>query len=355
MRTDEIMSQPPLWTNAAGKYSEVVISSKIRLARNIEQFKFPSKATQAETAQTFDFIAQHLHYPVFSLSQLSPVDRERLVERLITKREFLINTEGKGIGIWDNESFNIIINDEEHIKIQHVVSGLNLESAYKEIDKVDTEISGFLTYAFSKQFGYLTASPTDTGTALRVSAYLHLPGLVHSEKLKRVVDKLSQLGFSVKSVSGEGTKIEGNFFEITNRTTLGRTEGELIDSLDKTILEIIEHEKEARDILFKNARVQIEDKIWRAYSILKSARMLSMEEFLNLSSAVRLGVGMGMLNTISLKTLNELLIYAQLAHLKRFAINLSASGGQIPHFDTSAEIDSYRATYVRETLAKNQS
>lgn len=345
------MQKTPVWTNASGKHSEIVLSSKIKLSRNLKQFKFLLRATQLETVQIFDFITTNSNLPIYALSKLSPIDREKLVERNITECNFLEDMEGKGIGLWDNESFNVVINEEEHIQIQHITSGLNLESAYREIDKVDNNLSDSLPYAFSPIFGFLTASPNNTGTALKVSARLHLPGLVHSEKLKKVLDKLNQIGFLVKPVSGEGTKIEGNLLEIENRITLGKKENELIKGLENTVSEIVENEKEARDILLKNAKLQLEDKIWRAYAILKSAHMLTLEEFFNFSSAVRLGVGIGLLKDVNLQTLNNLMIYVQPAHLKEnISKHLSRENYNI---DTAVEIDSYRAKYVRECISKN--
>lgn len=245
--------------------------------------------------------------------------------------------------MWDKESFSVLINDGDHIKIQHIISGLNLELAYKEINKIDNFIAESLPYSFSAQFGYLTASPTNIGTALRASAWLHLPGLVHSEKLRKVLDKLSQLGFAVKTGCGGGIKAEGSFFEISNLATLGRKEEEIIDSLEKTVLEVIEYEKEARDILFKSARLQVEDKIWRAYGILKNANLLPLEEFVNLASVVRLGVNMKVLKDLDLKTLNELLLYVKPAHIKKIS-------GDTNSF---VELDNRRAMYVRKILNKH--
>ncbi|MDD5528751.1 MAG: hypothetical protein PHX21_01820 [bacterium] len=344
MRKDnELMFEPPVWTNATGSYSDFVLSSKIKLTRNLQQFKFPDRATQAEKIKVFNFIAERFQYPTFLATKLSLLDRERLIERRIAGPEFLKNIEGKGLGLWDKESFSVVINDEDHIKIQHIISGLNLGLAYKEINKVDNFIADLLPYSFSAQFGYLTASPTNIGTALRASICLHLPGLVHSEKLRKVLDKLSQLGFAVKTGCGAGVKTEGSFFEISNLATLGRKEEEIIYSLEKTVLEIIEYEKEARDILFKTARLQVEDKIWRAYGILKNANILSIEEFVNLSSAVRLGINMKVLKDVDLKTLNELLLYAKPAHIKKISGDTNSS----------VELDNHRALYVKKVLNKH--
>jgi protein arginine kinase len=344
MRKDnELMLESPVWTNATGDYSDFVLSSKIKLTRNLQQFKFPDRATESEKTKIFNFIADRFQYPTFLLSKLSPLDRERLVERHIAGPGFLKNIEGKGLGLWDKESFSVIINDEDHIKIQHIISGLNLGLAYKEINKVDNFVADLLPYSFSSQFGYLTASPTNIGTALRASICLHLPGLVHSEKLRKVLDKLIHLGFAVRTGCGGGLKAEGNFFRISNLATLGRKEEEIIYSLEKTVLEVIEYEKEARNMLFKTAKLQVEDKIWRAYGILKNANLLSLEEFVNLLSAVRLGISMKILKDVDLKTINELLLYVKPAHIKKISGDTNSS----------TELDNYRAMYVRKVLNKH--
>ena len=345
MEFRDLLTNPPSWSSAEGEFAEIVLSSRVRLARNMAKFKFPLRTKQEELEEILNFIEERVtsiegDKLILRLVDFSPIDREFLAERHLIQREFLKDGRGKGVGIWSGEDLTLVINEEDHLRLQSITPGLNLERAYELTNKLDDELSKRLEYAFSAQLGYLTACPTNTGTGLRVSALIHLPGLVHSGKIKKVLEKLGQIGFSVRGFYGEGTRVEGNFFQVSNQTTLGRKEEEIVDGLHRTILQVIEYENNARELLLKSARLQIEDKIWRAYSILKSARLLSSEEFINLSSAVRLGIGLGVLKDVRLRTLNELLIFTKPSHLQRIT--------QKPM--EPSERDARRAMYVREKL-----
>ncbi|MDI6840191.1 MAG: protein arginine kinase [bacterium] len=345
MKFADLLTSSPSWTNAEGEFAEIVLSSRIRIARNLSQFKFPLRAKRDELEEIFNFIEERVATVrgdklIVPLAELSPTEREFLAERHLVSREFLKNGKGKGVEIWKGESLAVVINEEDHLRLQALTPGLNLERAYELVNKLDDELSGKLPYAFSSQFGYLTACPTNTGTGLRVSVLIHLPGLIHSGKIRKVLEKLGQVGLSVRGLYGEGTKVEGNFFQISNQTTLGRKEEEIVDGLHKTVLQIVEYENNARELLLKSARLQIEDKIWRAYSILKNARLISSEEFINLSSAVRFGIGVGILKGLRLQTLNELLIFIQPAHLQKI------TGKPME----PSERDARRAMYVRQRL-----
>ncbi|MCK4352690.1 protein arginine kinase [candidate division WOR-3 bacterium] len=345
MEFKDLISFSPSWTNAQGEFAEIVFSSRVRLARNLAQFKFPLKAKKEELKEIFNLVKNCMasipgEKLVFPLLSLRPLDKEFLVERHFISRQFFKNRDGKGIGIWKEENLAIIINEEDHLRIQALTAGLSLTKAHKLANRLDNDISKKLPYAFSSQFGYLTSCPTNTGTGLRTSVLIHLPGLVHSGKIRKVIERLGQVGFSVRGFYGEGQEVEGNFFQISNQTTLGRKEEEIVDGLHKTVIQVVEYETRARELLLKNAEIQLEDKIWRAYAILKSARLLSTKEFINLSSAVRLGVGLGILKKVSLKTLNELLIFTQPAHLQKIT----------GHPMEPAERDTRRASYVRQKL-----
>jgi len=254
--------------------------------------------------------------------------------------ELLKDITGRGVGIFDGESISFMLNEEDHLRMQSIVSGLDLPLAYKRLNELDDTFSASLTFAFSPKFGYLTSCPTNVGTGLRASVLLHLPALVYSGKMRKIIDNLASIGFIVRGFYGESAHIEGNFFHLSNQPTIGRKEEEIIDGLHKIVLQLIGYENSAREVLLKNAHLQIEDKIWRAMSILRSARLLSVDEFVNLSSAVRLGVGLGILKDVKISTLNKLLIFVQPAHLEK----------QMGEPKELAEYDMRRAMYVRDSL-----
>ncbi len=227
--------------------------------------------------------------------------------------------DNRGVCIDNAESIIYMINKEDHLRFSCTLSGLSLQSAYNAVNKIDDSVAQKFQYAFSPHFGYLTACPINAGTGLRASVFLHLPGLVHSGKLAQVRDRIMRLGLLIRGVFGDETRIEGNVFQVATQITLGKQEREIIGELEKTTYELLEYEKGARDLLIKEARLQLEDKIWRAYAIVRNARLMSFEEFVNLSSAIRLGIGIGVLKSMSVKTLNELLIFARSAHLQKLA------------------------------------
>lgn len=341
MRIDDFVNNPPLWADGVGNYPEIVLSSRVRFARNLELFKFPVKSSVKELEEIFAFLSSRISsIPVFPLSQFSLLDRKLLVERHLISDKFIKDTNGRGVGVDEGEVLSFIINEEDHLRIQSIMPGLSLELAYKKLNEVDNNFSSFLPYAFSTKFGFLTACPTNIGTGMRASVLLHLPALVHSGKIRKVLENIAQIGFIVRGFYGEGTRVEGNFFQISNQTTLGCKEEEIIDGLHKTTLQLIEYENSACDVLLKNARPQVEDKIWRAYAALKSARLLSTDEFINLSSAVRFGIWVNILKDVKIGTLNKLLIFTQPAHLQKLMGELK----------TPAELDMRRALYVRENL-----
>ncbi len=340
-KLNTLLKNPPNWIDGKGRFAETILSSRVRFARNLKQFNFPNRTKEDELDEIMNFIISHINYKcITSLSEFSPLDKKFLVERRIISREFSKKTKGRGVGIWEGENIGLMLNENDHIRIHSICSGLNLELAYEKLNKLDDEFSESLPYAFSSKLGYLTACPTNTGTGLRASVLVHLPGLVHSEQIKKILEMLHKDGFLIKGFYSDGTMVEGNLFQISNQVTLGITEEEIIDKLHKMILQVIGYENNARELLLSNTRAQLEDKIWRAYSILKNARLLSNEEFINLSSAVRFGIELGILKKVSLQNLNKLLIFTQPAHLQE------SIGGMID----STERNVKRALYVRKNL-----
>ena len=203
--------------------------------------------------------------------------------------------------------------------MQVILSGFQAHEAWWAVRRVERELAADLDYAFSGTWGYLTACPTNTGTGLRASILIHLPGLVLTQEVEGAVKSVSQMGFTVRGLYGEGSDVAGNLFQVSNQITLGRSEGELLELLEKVVVQLVECEENARETLLRDARPQIEDKIWRAFGILCHARLLTSQEFMNLSSAVRLGIGLGVVRDIDVRTLNEMMVETQPSHLQYFA------------------------------------
>jgi protein arginine kinase len=233
-----------------------------------------------------------------------------------------------------------MINEEDHLRLQAMQSGLQLRDTWRIIDRIDDDMSDNLDYAFSEQYGYLTACPTNVGTGLRASVLIHLPALVLTKEIDKVIKGISQVGLTVRGFYGEGTEVIGNLFQISNQTTLGRTEEDIVDNIERCTRQIINYEEEARRTLLADARPQTEDKIWRAYGILANARVLSSHELMSLVSAVRLGASLSIIKSISIATLNNLLMLMQPAHLQKFSGKMMDAN----------ERDERRAELVRERL-----
>jgi protein arginine kinase len=233
-----------------------------------------------------------------------------------------------------------MLNEEDHLRLQSLHSGLSLDGAYGEVDRLDAELGQRLPFAFHPEFGYLTSCPTNVGTGLRASVLIHLPGLVLTKEISKVLQGLAQVGLTYRGLYGEGSEFVGNFFQLSNQTTLGKSEAELLDHLGKMVRQVIDYEEQARQVLLRDAPTIMEDKVWRAFGLLRYARSLSFEEAINLLSGVRLGVGMGLIPGVGMYTLNKLLVYTQPAHL-------AVAHGATP---SDPELPIRRAEYVRRIL-----
>jgi protein arginine kinase len=348
--TDPFLSKSASWLDAKGAYSEIVLSTRIRLARNLSGFNFVHRMKVKELREVLiqvkkvckesNTLTSNGDVVFIDLKELPPLDLEFLVERHLIGVDMASGGKSRGVVVGDEEKASVMINEEDHLRLQAFVSGLQPTKAYEIVNHLDNELEEQLEYAVSEDLGYLTACPTNTGTGIRGSILIHLPALVLTKEIDKVLRGVTQVGFAVRGLYGEGTEVKGNFFQISNQTTLGRSEEEIVESLERIGKQVIQYEREARDVLMKSARNQIEDKIWRAYGMLKYARVLTSDEFINLSSAVRLGVGIGTIRQVSLQELNLLLIHTQPAHLQKI-------------YDSemeSEERDFRRAEYAREKL-----
>ncbi len=339
------------WLDGSGPHPDLVLSSRVRLARNLKGFPFVHYANKDQLNQILVTVREGVKdfWPsqdglFLQMDSLSDLDKDFLVERHLSSPGFGREREGGGLFVGEGEEVSIIVNEEDHIRIQVIKSGFQPQTAWEIADQTDDQLSRGMEFSFSERFGYLTACPTNTGTGLRASVLIHLPGLVLTNDINKVLKGVSQVGFVVRGFYGEGTNVLGNLFQISNQTTLGRSEEEIIENLERITQQVISYEEKARETLIKDARDQIEDKIWRAYGILRNARLLTSQEVMNLLSALRLGLGMGVISSLSLLTINQLLLLTQPAHLQK----------RLNRVIDAPERDLERAALVRKKLSKGE-
>lgn len=344
---DALIKQPSEWLRGVGPVSDIVMSSRIRLARNLDKFPFATRATKASQAEVLKLLREALDQtvtlkrPLFlEMGSLSEVDRQFLVERHLVSRDHIVHPDHKGVAIGEGEVISVMVNEEDHLRVQVMQSGLNLQDAWRLIDTLDDELSERLPYAYSSDWGYLTCCPTNTGTGMRASVMAHLPSLVLTKQINKVLHTITKLGLTARGLYGEGTEASGNFFQISNQVSLGRSEDEILENIERILKEVIHQEQAARESLMTGNRTQLEDRIWRAYGILKHAKTMSSSEALDLLSAVRLGVDLGLMNGLTRKTVNELFIFSQPAHLQKL------EGKAL----TAKERDTKRAHLIRDRL-----
>jgi len=321
---DELLKQPSEWLRGAGPVSDIVISSRVRLARNLEKYPFTARASKASQSEVLRLAKESLGQSatlkrslIFEIKDLDEIDRQFLVERHLVSREQIVHAEHKAVAIGQGEVISVMINEEDHLRLQVMQSGLNLQDAWSLIDTLDDELSETLPYAYSSDWGYLTSCPTNTGTGLRASVMAHLPSLVLTKQINKVLHTITRLGLTARGLYGEGTEASGNFFQISNQVALGRSEEELIENIERILKEVIHQEQTGRESLMANNRVQLEDRIWRAFGLLRHAKTVSSSEALDLLSAVRLGVDLGLMNGLDRKIVNEMFIFSQPAHLQK--------------------------------------
>jgi protein arginine kinase len=276
---DGMVTQPSPWLDASGSHSDIVLSTRIRLARNLRSTPFTHRAREDELRTVLAGVERAagrsssfgggVYLP---MHELGPVDRTLLVERHLVSHELSDATRPRGLVVAPGERLSIMVNEEDHIRLQSLVSGLMLGEAWSLADQSDDELDGALEYAYHEEWGYLTACPTNVGTGLRASVLIHLQALVLTKQIDKVVKGISQMGLAVRGLYGEGTEVMGNLFQISNQTTLGLSEKETLDSMERVTRQILSAEERARETLLKDARIQIEDKVYRAYGSLRFGR-----------------------------------------------------------------------------------
>lgn len=347
MKLNELIHQTGEWLKGIGPNSNIVMSSRIRLARNIANLPFPSRASRKGVVEILDMVRETLKEIDYlkgsgflKMNELDNVDRQFLVERHLMSHEHAMNTEGKGLIISPKEVLSIMINEEDHLRIQVLQSGFNLKETWGIINTIDDAISQKLEYAFSPEWGFLTACPTNTGTAMRGSIMLHLPALVMTKQINKVLAAISKLSFASRGFYGEGTQAAGNFFQISNQVSLGHSEEDLIQNINGLIRQVIEQEEQARQALLVQNKALLKDKIWRSYGVLKNAHIVSSQETVELLSMVRLGIDADIIKDTDRTTINELFIMSQPAHLQKI------EGKKL----TASERDIKRASLIREKM-----
>lgn len=314
------------WLDGSGPSSQVVLSTRMRLARNIAGFPFPHRASDEERSAisgrlltVVSEVRTLSNAATYDLTRLDALERQLLLERHLASREHAgVDAGGDprpGTALITQGEAGVMVNEEDHLRIQTLYSGFALQEAYRRIEAVDSELGGRLDFAFHPEFGYLTTCPTNAGTGLRASVLIHLPGLVLTKEIGKVLQGLTQVGLTFRGLYGEGSEVVGNFFQLSNQTTLGKSEDELLDHLGRIVQQVITYEEQARELLLHDAPMVIADKVWRAYGLLRHARSLSFSEAMNLLSGVRLGAAVKLINGLSVYTLNKLLIFTQSAHL----------------------------------------
>lgn len=347
MKLHVLLNQSGEWLRGAGPDAEIVISCRVRLARNLNDYPFPSKATSKDRLTVLSLLekvtehSRYLNGALFlKLNQLDELDRQFLVERHLISREHASADAGNAVIIGKRELANIMVNEEDHLRLQVLHSGFQLQESWSLINELDNDLQKKIDFAFSPKLGYLTSCPTNVGTGLRASVMLHLPALVLTKQINQVLQAILKLGLAVRGLYGEGTEASGNLFQISNQVTLGKSEEDIISSLEKVIKQIIGHERNARKLLIKNNIKQVEDRVGRAFGVLSNARIISSKEAIELLSTLRMGVDLGTLPQVQRQTINELFLLTQPAHLQKMA------GEKL-----SAEVrDIERASLIREKL-----
>lgn len=347
MTINDLLKQDSEWLKGVGPSADIAMSSRTRLARNIDKMPFSNWSTKKQLeivlaeVKTAAFSTEILKDATFfSLKDMSEVDRLFLVERHLMSPEHAKNPEHKGLIVNANETVSIMINEEDHLRIQVLQSGLNLKECWKTINALDTELSKRLPYAYSAKWGYLTACPTNAGTGLRGSVMLHLPALVFAGQINKILQAVAKLGLNIRGFYGEGTEATGNIFQVSNQASMGMTEEDIVDSIDRIINQVLAREESARKSLVMRNKEALIDRVSRAYGTLKSAHIISSTETITLLSAIRLGVDLGVIKNLDRRLVNELFILTQPAHLQKLegkALN-------------SNERDVKRADLIREKI-----
>ncbi|KGA98346.1 ATP:guanido phosphotransferase [Alkalihalobacillus alcalophilus ATCC 27647 = CGMCC 1.3604] len=337
------------WMKESGSESEIVLSSRIRLARNLKQFKFPLLASTEESHAIVKHVEQALQekenekigpVELLLMDELRVNEKRVLVEKHLISPNLAEQSKCGAVLLSEDESVSIMLNEEDHLRIQCLFPGFQLLKGLETASSIDDWLEGQLTYAFDETHGYLTSCPTNVGTGLRASVMMHLPALAMTQQLNRILPAINQLGLVVRGIYGEGSEALGNLFQVSNQLTLGKSEKDIVEDLRGVVLQLIHQEKSARQYLMENSKLQLEDRVYRSYGILSNSRIIESKEATQRLSDVRLGIDLGLIEGISGNILNELMILTQPGFLQQFA-------GDVLNAD---QRDERRAALIRERL-----
>ena len=337
------------WMSEEGPDSDVVLSTRIRLARNFEHYKFPTLFSHEEAKKIISEMEGIIKKSGFTkfgqmellkIEEMQPLQKRVLVEKHLISPHLAEESPYGAVLITENEEISIMINEEDHIRIQCLFPGLQLSEALQAANEIDDWLESHIRYAFDEKYGYLTSCPTNVGTGIRASVMMHLPGLILTQQMNRLIPAINQLGLVVRGIYGEGSEALGNIFQISNQITLGKSEEDICRDLLGVVSQLISQERSAREALRKTSNIQLEDRLFRSLGVLTNSRIIESKEAARCLSDVRLGIDMGYINHMSKNILNELMILTQPAFLQQYA------GGQLrPH-----ERDIRRAALIRERL-----
>lgn len=347
MNLSDLLNHKSQWLKGEGKYSNMVVSSRVRFARNLYKIPFAHRGDKEKSKIVLENIVNacrklpELKDGIFlELNNIDGLDKQFLIERHLMSHEHALNPDSKGLIVSKDESISVMINEEDHLRMQVMNSGFSISEVWSVIDSLDNKLGAQLNFAFDSEWGYLTACPTNAGTGMRASVMLHLPILAMSKHIGRVLQAVTKIGLTVRGLYGEGTQASGNFFQISNQVSLGHTEKEMIDNISSVIKQIIDQEENLRQNFLRQNLPMIEDRIWRSVGTLKNAYIITSEETIELLSMVRLGVDLGIVKDVDRCTVNELFIMIQPAHLQKL------EGKRLNH----QERDVKRASLLRERL-----
>ncbi len=335
------------WMSAEGPHSGIAVTTRVRLARNLENRRFPTHPDQSQRREVLEDVRRAIsslpdggEYVWRELDSEGPLDRRLLMERHLISRELADGVGPRAVAVNAGSSLSVMVNEEDHLRMQCLRSGLNLQEAYDRVNRLDDQLSEKLSFAFDSVYGYLTSCPTNVGTGLRVSVMLHLPALVMTRHIEKVFRSVYEMRMAVRGFYGEGTEAFGELYQISNQITIGRSEQDILDDMEAVIRAIIRYEEKARGELAASERNQLEDRVWRSWGVLRNARLMSSEEAMRHLSSLRLGVVMGVFDSVDLREVQKLFLYTQPAHLQRLEGRELESGDR----------DVARARYIRGEL-----
>lgn len=334
------------WMAAHGEHSDIVMSTRIRLARNLTGYLFPIAFNEEQAMEVDRAVAGALldsgdtGYTYTKMADLPALERQVLVEKHLISPQLAAPNRHGAVILSEDETISVMVNEEDHIRIQCIHPGLQLKAAYQQADQVDDQLEKELPYAFDEDFGYLTSCPSNTGTGMRASVMMHLPALTITKQIDRIIPAISRLGMIVRGSYGEGSEAPGNVYQVSNQMTLGKTEQDIMEDLGNITSRLIAHERKSRELLLAKSRLSLENRLFRSLGTISYARLLPSGEAARCLSDVRLGIDLGIIGDINMSILNELMIFMQPGFLQQYA------GTEL----TQEERDVFRAKLFRERL-----